>query len=90
MVVADAWQRQGVATRLLAALAERADAAGIQRFTMMMLADNRPLLELLRRADPSVRFGVCSGVCETSHAVSAFARQAAGAPRPIAGPGRPS
>jgi RimJ/RimL family protein N-acetyltransferase len=77
VVVADAWQRQGVATRMLGELAERAVAAGIQRFTMMMLADNRPIIELLRRAEPSVRFALCSGVCETSLPVSAFTRLAA-------------
>jgi RimJ/RimL family protein N-acetyltransferase len=73
VVVADAWQRQGLATRLLRALAERAIAAGIQRFTMIMLADNEPILELLRRADPTARFTLSSGVFETSMPVSAFA-----------------
>jgi GNAT superfamily N-acetyltransferase len=76
VVVADAWQRRGVATRLLRALAERAIGAGIQRFTMIMLADNQPILELMRRVDPSARFTLCSGVFETSIPVSAFARSA--------------
>jgi GNAT superfamily N-acetyltransferase len=72
VVVADAWQRQGIATRMLAALAEQASAAGVQRFTMMMLADNRPILRLLRRADPSARLAYSAGVYETTVPVAAW------------------
>jgi GNAT superfamily N-acetyltransferase len=72
VVVADAWQRQGVATRMLAALGELAAAACIHRFMMSMLADNRPILQLVRRGDPSARFALSSGVYETTVPVAAW------------------
>jgi GNAT superfamily N-acetyltransferase len=72
VVVADAWQRQGLATRMLGALAERASAVGIQWFTMTMLADNRPILGLVRRVDPSARLDLSHGVYETTVPVSAW------------------
>ena len=49
VVVADDWQRQGLATRMLSALAERADASGIRTFTASVQGDNQPTLGLLRR-----------------------------------------
>jgi RimJ/RimL family protein N-acetyltransferase len=72
VVVADAWQRQGLATRMLGALARQAAAVGIQRFTMMMQADNRPIRRLLRRVDPSARLALSGGVYETTVPVAAF------------------
>jgi GNAT superfamily N-acetyltransferase len=72
VVVADAWQRQGLATRMLGALAERASAVGIQWFTMTMLADNRPILGLVRRVDPGARLDLSHGVYETTVPVSAW------------------
>jgi acetyltransferase len=72
VVVADAWQRQGLATRMLAALAGRAAAVGISRFTMIMQADNRPILRLVRRVDPSARLALSDGVYETTVPVAAF------------------
>jgi RimJ/RimL family protein N-acetyltransferase len=83
VVVADAWQRQGIATRMLAALAEQASAAGIQRFTMMMLADNRPIVRLLRRADPSARLVLSDGVYETAVPVVAWKTTASGSAEPL-------
>ena len=71
VVVADAWQGRGVATRLLAALAGQAAAMGIRRFTMIMQADNCPILRLVRRADPSARFDLSEGVYETTVPVAA-------------------
>ena len=62
IVVADAWQGQGLATRMLAALAGQASAAGIERFTLITQADNSPALRLLRRVDPSVRLALSYGV----------------------------
>jgi GNAT superfamily N-acetyltransferase len=64
VVVADAWQRQGVATRMLAALADVAVDAGIEQFTLIMQADNRPVLGLVRRLYPSARLGLSQGVLE--------------------------
>jgi RimJ/RimL family protein N-acetyltransferase len=72
VVVADAWQGQGLATRMLAALAERASAVGIQRFTMIMQADNSPILRLLRRVDPSAKLALSYGLYETTVPVAAW------------------
>ena len=72
VVVADAWQRQGIATRLLAALARRALEVGIRRFNLTMLADNLPMLALLRRVDPSARLALSWGVYETTVPVTGF------------------
>jgi GNAT superfamily N-acetyltransferase len=72
VVVADAWQRQGLATRMLGTLADQAAAACIRRFTMVMQADNRPILQLVRRVDPSARFALSYGVYETTVPVEAW------------------
>ena len=66
VVVADAWQGQGLGTRMLAALADLAFGSGIRRFTVTMLADNRPALRLLRRFSPSVKTVFSDGVLEAS------------------------
>jgi GNAT superfamily N-acetyltransferase len=49
VVVADRWQRLGLATALLAQLAERARAEGITRFSAVVLAENREAIRLLER-----------------------------------------
>jgi nucleotide-binding universal stress UspA family protein len=49
IVVADDWQRLGVATRLLDQLADRARAEGIERFRAPVLAMNSDAIALLRR-----------------------------------------
>jgi RimJ/RimL family protein N-acetyltransferase len=66
VVVADAWQRRGVATRLLAALVASARRAGIARFEVMTLAENRAAIGLLRRLWPGVRLAFSQAVCEGS------------------------
>ncbi len=43
-LVADAYQRRGIGTRLLEQLAERAAAVGIERFVAEVLAENSPML----------------------------------------------
>ena len=48
IAVVDSWQGRGVGTALLGILVERAREEGIERFTGMVLADNRPMLELLK------------------------------------------
>lgn len=48
VAVIDDWQRQGVGTRLVSALAERAREEGISSFTGLVLADNEVMLNLLR------------------------------------------
>ena len=47
VAVADSWQGRGVGTALLGRLAERARAEGVSRFTAEVLAENRPMLELI-------------------------------------------
>ena len=64
VVVADAWQRRGIASLLLAALAEIALAAGIQAFTAVVHADNVPVLGLIRRMKPSARLVLADGLLE--------------------------
>jgi GNAT superfamily N-acetyltransferase len=64
VVVADAWQRQGIATRLMNALADSARCAGVDRFAMTMQADNGPVLSLMRRLYPQARLSASGGVVE--------------------------
>lgn len=64
VVVADDWQRQGLATRMLGALGELAVAAGIRQFTLNMQADNQAVLRLVRRLYPEARMSCSQGTCE--------------------------
>jgi GNAT superfamily N-acetyltransferase len=64
IVVADAWQRQGVGMILLRALGKAASAAGIRSFTVLMHADNRPALALVRRLQPAARLALSDGLYE--------------------------
>ena len=64
VVVADAWQRQGIASHLLMELAAAATSAGIREFTVTMQADNRPAVALLRHFAPSARLSLSWGVYE--------------------------
>jgi acetyltransferase len=50
ITVADAWHDRGLATTLLRTLSERALVVGVRRFRVEMMADNEPLLRLLRGA----------------------------------------
>ena len=56
VVVADSWQRRGVSRGLLTLLARVARLRGIDRFHALMLAENRPAIEMLRQIFPSTRF----------------------------------
>jgi GNAT superfamily N-acetyltransferase len=47
VVVEDAWQRRGVATALLGALTRVATYRGIEQFTAIVSADNRPVSRLV-------------------------------------------
>lgn len=48
IAVVDDWQRRGVGSRLMTALAERAREEQITSFTALALADNEAMLNLLR------------------------------------------
>lgn len=71
VVVADDWQRQGLASRMLTDLGERAKCEGISRFTMTMQADNLPILGLLRRLYPAARPALSQGMYEATVPVTA-------------------
>jgi len=62
IVVADGWQRQGIGTRLVAALAERARAEGITAFAVDVQGDNFGALRLLKRIGPGTRLAFSAGV----------------------------
>src|ERR1700686_5349140 len=64
VVVADDWQGQGLATRMLSALAELALAAGVRQFSLTMQADNRPVLHLVRRLYPDASLTHSQGIYE--------------------------
>jgi len=53
VVVADDWQRRGVAGRLLDAIADRAREEGIERFRAPVLAQNSDAIAVLRRLGES-------------------------------------
>ena len=64
VVVADDWQRQGLATRMVSAMADLALAAGVRQFTMTIQADNGPVLRLLRRLFPDAMLAHSQGIYE--------------------------
>ena len=64
VVVADDWQRQGLATRMLSALHDRAQSEGVRQFTMSMQADNRPVVQLFRRFYPEIAMTHSQGMLE--------------------------
>jgi RimJ/RimL family protein N-acetyltransferase len=66
VVVADDWQQQGLATRMLSALTELAVAAGVQQFYLSMQADNRAVLRLVRRLYPNAALTHAQDLCETT------------------------
>jgi RimJ/RimL family protein N-acetyltransferase len=69
IVVADDWQRQGLATRMLTALADLASAAGVEHFSLSMQADNRPVLRLVRRLYPDAALMHEQGMYEATVSV---------------------
>ena len=64
VVVADDWQRQGLATRMLSALAQRAETEGIETFTASVQGDNQATLALLRRFRPAEKATFSDGLVE--------------------------
>jgi GNAT superfamily N-acetyltransferase len=64
VVVADGWQRQGLAKRMLGALTERALSEGVRQFALNMQSDNVAVLRLVRRLYPEARLSHSQGTCE--------------------------
>lgn len=64
VVVADDWQRQGIGTKLVAGLSERAVAEGIDAFEISVQADNVASLRLIKRFAPEIRLAISGGVGE--------------------------
>jgi GNAT superfamily N-acetyltransferase len=64
VVVADDWQRQGLATRMCRVLAGLAAKAGVSQFNLIMQADNPAVLRLVRRLYPDARLSFSQGTCE--------------------------
>ena len=71
IVVADAWQGQGIGTRLIAALADGAAAHGIQAFSVDVQGDNLGAMRLLQRVAPGMRLGFSGGVGEGTFQIGA-------------------
>ena len=70
IIVADAWQRQGLGTRLVAALADRAKSQGITAFAVDVQGDNYASIGLLRRVAPGLRLAFSEGIGEGSFPIS--------------------
>ncbi len=66
IVVADGWQRQGLGTRLITALADRAVANGIDTFAVAIQGDNFGAVRLLRRIAPGARLVFSGGIGEAA------------------------
>jgi GNAT superfamily N-acetyltransferase len=63
VLVEDAWQRQGVGTRLAASLLDSARATGVSTVHADVLGDDRFILQAMRRIAPlrgSIEFGTFS------------------------------
>lgn len=73
LTVADAWQRRGLGTLLLAALGTVALSNGVRVFHADLLADNLPVLALLRRCGDAVSMHSLDGVVEARLELEAIA-----------------
>jgi RimJ/RimL family protein N-acetyltransferase len=62
IVIVDEWQRQGLGTRMVAALANRAVEEGIDSFAVDIQGDNQAALRLFRRVAPGARLSYSAGV----------------------------
>jgi RimJ/RimL family protein N-acetyltransferase len=64
IVIVDEWQRQGLGTRMVAALADRALEEGIDSFAVDIQGDNYAALKLFKRIAPGARMTYSGGVGE--------------------------
>ncbi|HWQ32006.1 MAG TPA: GNAT family N-acetyltransferase [Blastocatellia bacterium] len=69
-LVEDAMQRRGVGTRLLDALAEIARTHGITRFSADVLADNRQMLSVFRKAGYALSSTISYGMTHLEFPIS--------------------
>ena len=80
--IVDGWQHRGVGIALLAALTERARAAGIRRFHMSMLRDNLAARALARRlgppAKPATVVAAAGNIVELSYSLAGASSDPAG------------
>ncbi len=77
MVVADGWEGRGLATILLVELADRAREAGVQRFTALVLDQNRDALDVLSSLGPTTMSAEEYGMRGLSIELSADGAEAA-------------
>lgn len=66
VTVGDSFQRRGIGTLLVRVLAEEARAAGIRRFTALVLADNVAMLTVFRRFGAQMGFDPAAGAITVS------------------------
>jgi GNAT superfamily N-acetyltransferase len=64
VTVIDEWQGRGLGTVLCNLLADRARAEGVRRFTAMLLASNREMIELLASLGPTRELSRDEGTVE--------------------------
>lgn len=64
VIVADGWQRRGVASLLLGRLAERARAEGVEAFTALFQVENHRARELFERLGPHAVRAASDGTIE--------------------------
>jgi RimJ/RimL family protein N-acetyltransferase len=74
--VVDGWQRHGVGTALMAALSQRALAAGIVRFRASMLRENKAARALVAHFAPATGMAAAGNVLELSYSLSGAASAA--------------
>jgi RimJ/RimL family protein N-acetyltransferase len=69
VAIDDAWQGRGLGTALLTRLADRARAAGIRRFTGLVLAENAPMRALIAKLGEPASRNLGDGTIETTVAL---------------------
>jgi len=70
ILVADDWQRQGLGTRMIAALSQTAVGHGVKAFAVDVQGDNYGAHRLLRRVAPGLRLAFSGGVGEGSFPIA--------------------
>lgn len=88
--VVDDWQRQGVGSALMVALAQRARAAGIRRFTMSILRGNRGALALAGKLGPPISAPVLTAAGNVVELSQSLVAVPVGPPPVLAAPAAPA